>query len=109
MGKEDTLGLGGDDVVIFRCLCQQITGAGNGQLLVTEDYETCNIQIVIYLTDRQLPLQSCHGHRIYHKYCSFIQDTFIIKQEKGMSSSLGFAQLVRHTEENKTNHKQKGQ
>ena len=39
--------LGGEDVVIFGSLGQQVTGAGNGQLLVAEDHETGNGQLFI--------------------------------------------------------------
>ena len=64
----DALCLGGKEVVILDALqpLEHFSGGGHGDLRVAEADERADIQIIIYLADGKLALQTGDGHGICH-------------------------------------------
>ena len=74
MDEGDALGFGSEEIVVAAGL-QQIQhgfGTSHSQLSVTKADKGANVQIVRYLADRQLPLQTGYCQRIcMHKITPF--------------------------------------
>ena len=74
MDEGDALGFGGEEIVVAAGLQQLQHGFGtsHSQLSVTKADKGANVQIVRYLADRQLPLQTGYCQRIcMHKITPF--------------------------------------
>ena len=66
IGQGDGLGLGGDDVVVFRRALEKLRRTMDRQLDVAEHDEGADAQLVVELAQGQIALQSGNVHFISH-------------------------------------------